>query len=304
MNTSKILMPFKRELWEYKGSFIGLPLIISGLVVFFAVFGLIQLSGSDEAIYALTNNGLNLVLDETDNAQFPTAHFSDGKLAPFVYGFLSFFIWLSTLVSIYYLLGSLYDDRKDRSILFWKSMPVSEFQNVLTKFVTALFIVPIIALIVAFLTGLVLALIGGVWLSSLGVDSFSAIWSELGIFSAFFYTFVFSIVTSVWVAPFFGWILFVSSISTKPPILLAVVPPLVLIILERMFLGSSYFLAIIGNYIPDFSHVESIAIFGFDTLFLAMTKSFLTDISFWFGMVLTVGFVAGSIWFRNNRYEL
>src|SRR3546814_13401578 len=72
-------------------------------------------------------------------------------LFPYTTLFRSPFIVLAFVV-FFYCLGALYDERKDRSVLFWKSLPVSDAQTVLSKVGSAVVVAPVLAVIASLVT--------------------------------------------------------------------------------------------------------------------------------------------------------
>ena len=85
-----------------------------------------------------------------------------------LYGIHQLFVTVTAFVLLYYMLSCLYTDRKDRSILFWKSMPVSENRNVAVKFITAVLVVPIVATLISWLTQICYLVLATVLVSRIG----------------------------------------------------------------------------------------------------------------------------------------
>ncbi|KAB7762185.1 ABC transporter permease, partial [Xanthomonas maliensis] len=129
----------KREYWEHRGGFVWAQVITGGIAVFFALLGAVigavnarnQLSGVD--FNAGDLSGYTRTLGQV----------GDGLLL----GGIGIASVVLAFVVFFYALGSLYDDRRDRSVLFWKSLPVSDVQTVLSKAAWALLLAPLISIV-------------------------------------------------------------------------------------------------------------------------------------------------------------
>jgi ABC-2 type transport system permease protein len=146
------------------------------------------------------------------------------------------FYSVMAVYSGWYLLDCLYADRKDRSILFWKSLPISDVRTVLSKLAIALVIVPVVYFVAADVTSLIAAFI----LSVRARDSLgTALWQPdlwLQIQVLWIYTII---VSAVWYLPVVGWLLAVSAWAKRAVILWSILPPFVLYLIERVFFGTS-----------------------------------------------------------------
>lgn len=138
----------KRELWEHKGMLLWTPIAVGSLTT---------LLGAAMMLLTLTGRQLwgQVTITALDNVMFPaldalaTAHALVTTPLCIMLGLLVFF----------YCLGAMHDERRDGSILFWKSLPVSDRLTVASKALTALLVAPLITLAVALAAGLVLLLI-------------------------------------------------------------------------------------------------------------------------------------------------
>jgi len=151
------------------------------------------------------------------------------------------------IVSFYYALDTLYGERRDRSILFWKSLPVSDLTTVLAKALVLLVILPVIAIAVTLLTeGIVLSLSIAV-LAAHGL-SVAAFWAQLApiqMMNGLLYHIV--TVHILWYAPLYCWLMLISAWSKRAPLLWALLPPFAIVVFERVAFHTSYFL----NFIED-----------------------------------------------------
>lgn len=143
------------------------------------------------------------------------------------------------IVALYYSIEALHGERSDRSILFWKSLPVSDWTAVLAKASIPLLAVPLISFVVTFGTYLAMALISSAALTSSGMSS-AMVWHNLSLFQqAWLMLYHLVTVHGLWWAPFYGWALLVSAWARRAPLLWATLPVLAVIALERLTFGTS-----------------------------------------------------------------
>ncbi len=142
------------------------------------------------------------------------------------------------LVGVFYCLDALYGERRDRSILFWKSLPVSDLTTVLSKASIPLVVLPGLVFGIAVATQLVMLLLSTMVLlgSGLGV---ATLWTRLFQMTP---VLVYGLtVHALWHAPLYAWLLLVSSWARRTPFLWAVLPPLGIGVVERIAFQTSYF---------------------------------------------------------------
>jgi len=151
------------------------------------------------------------------------------------------------LISIFYSVEALYGERRDRSILFWKSMPVSDLTTVLAKASIPLFVLPLIAFAVTVAAEIIMLLLSSFVLLASGL-SVATLWTQLQLHQVMFLL-LYHIVTAhmLWYAPFYAWLLLVSAWARRAPFLWGVLPPLALIVFENIAFHSSNFAALIND---------------------------------------------------------
>jgi ABC-2 type transport system permease protein len=214
-------------------------------------------------------------------------------------------------IGFVYSLDALYADRRDRSVLFWKSLPLSDAETVLSKFTTAVVIIPVVALIGSLLAQLLVAGGGSVMLGISGVPG-ATMWQHDATFGAVAAVFVACSTAMLWYAPLVAYLMLASAWAPKGPFLWAVLPPVALTLLEKIVLGTGY----VGTFVADRikgpmrlldSGMES----GADgtTLHLSQIdlagglKSFYSSPELWMGVVAAVLMLAAAIWVRRYRDE-
>jgi len=168
-----------------------------------------------------------------------------------------FFLLIMLATSVNYLLGTLYNDRRDGSILFWKSMPVAERQEIVAKMLTVCLLVPAIYLLASIFTQLCSALLAmlAVWRMDMepaevvlaNIDVPGLVGTQLGGL----------VIWILWTLPLYAWLLFCSAAARRSPLMLALAIPLALVLLEQLFFGSDYLSSAIGAHIPQRSSSEA-----------------------------------------------
>lgn len=223
----------RRELWEHRIGMIWAPLIAGGVSLVLSTFALImsvlaikkrQASGLAIPSDSVQINGLQLSdlianLDAEQLRQLGSglnlSLLASGSWALLVLAFVTFF----------YAAGALYDDRRDRSILFWKSLPVSDLATVVSKAVTALLVAPLLAVIASILTltgflGLICVAVA--WLGCSPMTLVLGPASPLAVIG----TLIGAIpVYALWALPTVGWLLLCSALLPRVPFLLALLVP-------------------------------------------------------------------------------
>lgn len=131
-------------------------------------------------------------------------------------------------VLFFYLLGSLYDDRRDRSILFWKSLPVSDTETVLTKVAVAAIGAPLLAWAVTVLMHLGFLAVLGLFVLGHGLSPMELVWGPAEPLALAAKLLAIVPVNALWAMPAIGWLLLVSAFARSKPFLWAVALPVAL----------------------------------------------------------------------------
>ena len=210
----------KREYWENRGGFLWAQLITGGIAVLFAALGVVI--GVIGAHYNdITATG-QAVIDNQQEYAHALGWIGDGLLL----GGIGIASNVLAFVVFFYSLGSLYDDRRDRSILFWKSLPISDNQTVLAKVMWAVLLAPLISIAIGLLVGLALWLIVIAGAAATGVPSPWAMATHshpLRLLGLVLSTLPIGL---LWSLPTIGWLMFCSAWASSKPFLWAVLLPL------------------------------------------------------------------------------
>ena len=262
----------RRELWEHRAIYLA-PLVVAGLALIGFLFGTVRLPHA-------VRIGMT-----------PAGHEKAFQAIAAPYEFVAFAVLLTGLaVAVLYCLGALYGERRDRSILFWKSLPVSDLTTVLAKAAVPMLVQPVVLFAVIIVAQLIMLALSLVVVAGAGLD--------VGAFAA--HTPVWRLVTylieglpfiGVWYAPLYAWLLLVSACARRTPSLWALAAPLVLGLVERLALGTHFFwhwlgLRLVGPFAGMAGKGRDIG---------------WTSPHVWIGLALAAAFLAAAIWLRRSR---
>ncbi|MEH6583164.1 MAG: hypothetical protein V7754_14580 [Halioglobus sp.] len=204
------------------------------------------------------------------------------------------------MVSMNYLLASLYIDRKDRSILFWRSMPVSEWEEVLSKLGIALVIAPAIFIAASMLIQVAYILVAMLMVWRMDMDPFQLILGNIEFGSLVFNQLAGWLLTALWIAPVYAWLLLASAAAKRSPFMFAVAPIIVLLLVEKVFLGSDFFATALANHIPHYAN-EGDAL-GF--YLVGPNWATLNYFGLFQGLLFTAVALTGAVYLRRYRFEI
>ena len=318
--TAKFKWLLRREYWENRGGFFWGPVIAGAIIVGLNL--ILAVIGSIAARRSMGSSGF--VFDNADTHEVGQAlgAMGDGML---VGGVIVACIVLAFVV-FFYALGCLYDDRRDRSILFWKSLPVSDGQMVLSKLAWALVLAPVLAVAIGLLIGLALWLISALTITVNGVPAAHAVFTQSHPLRIIGGVLACLPVYMAWALPTIGWLMFCSAAARSKPFLWAVlVPVLACVVISMMTILPGVDIAhdkvwytvvyrgllsvIPGGWYPVVGGVvgESAHIGTPDDLAGAidLTRSWhvFATADLWIGAVVGVAFIAAAIRLRRWRDE-
>lgn len=234
MNTMKMLV--KREYWENKGGIFWAQAIVGAFYALMLVIGFTIVTFSFKHGDSANFNGIN-IHDLSGHMSAKDIHeAAQGLSAVYLPSVLPLLIVLAFVV-FFYSLSSLYDDRKDKSILFWKSMPVSDTQTVLSKLFTILVVTPIVPLIIGFFIFIVLFTTVAICTQVLGVNIAGPTLGMSDLYLLPLQIFACLPIYILWAFPSVAWFMMVSAWAPRFPILWAVGVPVMIGVLISFAAG-------------------------------------------------------------------
>lgn len=211
------------------------------------------------------------------------------------------FLLLLLVTSINYLLGTFNQDRRDGSILFWKSMPVSEAQEVAVKMLVVCLLAPLVYLVLSIVAQLASVSLSLLVVSRMDMDPQQVILDNIDFVALFRGQVSGLLIWMLWTAPFYAWLLLCSAAARRSPLLLALAIPVALIILEQLFIGSDYVSSAIGQHIPHLGGEEGSAPLGF--YFGEPQWGALDFADMLLGLLAAAALLLATTWFRKHRFE-
>lgn len=139
------------------------------------------------------------------------------------------------IVTVFYCLDCLYAERKDGSILFWRSLPVTDTETVVSKLLVAMLVIPAISYVAILATHVLVLLMASVWVEMQDGSAIHLLWNGAALLDIWAAILVVVWAVPLWLAPFIGWFLFVSAAVKRSPLLLALLPLAVLPLIGLTF---------------------------------------------------------------------
>jgi ABC-2 type transport system permease protein len=289
MNISTWLI--RREFWENRAIWM-IPAIFGALLILGALFGQVSLP--------------RLTTQEQMHEAAAAYQVIVGAM---------FYVVMSVYAT-WYLLDCLYADRRDRSILFWKSLPISDAKTVLSKLIVAMVLIPLVYFAAADATALISAFILSIRArASIG----SALWQP-DVWWQIQVLWVYCIVTTaLWYLPIAGWLMLVSAWAKRAVMLWAILPPLVAYILERAIFGTHVIGRVLAVRLAGLPYVafngakhvwtegkgvvdnEGVPV---TVWHLINPSGFFTSAETWIGAAVGIALIVGAIQLRTRRTEV
>jgi ABC-2 type transport system permease protein len=267
----------QRELWETRSIYIA-PLAVAAVILAGFLISTIHLAGKMRAALALSPAQQNQAIQQ------PYA-FAEGVL-------MGTFL----IVAVFYCLDALYGERRDRSILFWKSLPVSDLTTVLAKASIPVLILPLVTFAVTVVTQWIMALLSTVVLLASGLSA-ATLWNHLPLFQMWLGLFDHLVgFHGLWYAPFYCWMLLVSAWARRAPFLWAALPPLAIGVVEKIAFNTSYFAAMLKYRFAGSPDADAM-----HPMTHLSPVPFLISPGLWIGLVVAAAFLAAAIRLRRYR---
>jgi len=316
----------KREYWESRRGFLWAPFWAAAVLLILTLLGMIAGEVWSARMHGGDHVQMGISLDRI--LQSAASHDTTDLVVGLNYTMSAFAVLVGIVLSFvifFYLLGALYDDRKDRSILFWKSLPLSDTGTVLSKVTSAIFVAPLIAAVVVLAGYIGLQMLISLWLLGHGANPIPLLWLHTDPFALWFRMLVSIPVSALWALPTVGWLLLWSAAVRSKPFLWAIIVPLIVGVLNlwiglldlphiresfywRDLFGRALFSVIPGSWVSPqvggagFSvhHGEWVTqgLLSYEAMGRALVSP-----EMWIGAAVGVALIAAAIWFRRWRDE-
>ncbi len=277
----------RRELWENRSIYIA-PLAVTGVVLFASLISMVGLPRRMQSLPTL---------DAAAQHALVVRPFSMAP-APIMFATL--------LVGLFYSLDALYGERRDRSILFWKSLPVSDRTTVLSKASVPLVVLPLVAFALSVATVSIMLLLSTVVLLVNGMNP-GALWSEYRFLQEPLIMLYGLTVHALWFAPVYAGLLLVSVWARRTPVLWAALPLFAISVVEKLAFNTAHFPALLkyrvtGAMEEAFPVSPASGDFeGLDQLSQLTPGRFLGSPGLWLGLALAAVFLAAAVRLRRDR---
>jgi ABC-2 type transport system permease protein len=281
--TRPLYWSIRRELWENRSIYIA-PLAAAGVFMLGFLISLIGLPHKMRALPALdpSHQGEAVVMPY---------HFAAGLIMA-----------TALIVGVFYCLDALHGERRDRSILFWKSLPVSDLTTVLSKASIPLVVLPLLTFAITVATQLIMLLLSTLVLLGSAL-SVATLWTQLSLFQMSLMLFYHLLTVHVlWHAPIYSWLLLVSGWARRAAFLWAVLPMLAICVVEKIAFNTSHLAAMLGRRLAG--GAEAVAFpgrFPIDPGMQLTPGKFLSTPGLWIGLVFALALLAAAVRLRRYR---
>jgi|ERR1035438_5564570 ABC-2 type transport system permease protein len=279
--TRRMYWSLRRELWESRSIYLA-PLAVAALILVASLIGTIHLPGK------LHNPSLDPMQQQ--------------ELIEQPYTFAALLLMFTTfVVGVFYCVDALQGERRDRSILFWKSLPVSDLTTVLSKASIPFVVLPLVTFAVTVVTQGMMLLLASARL--LGSGQSATLWTHVSLFQMWVMLLYHLVaVHALWWAPLWGWLLLVSAWARRAAFLWATLPLLAIGILEKIAFNTSHFAALLGHRF--LGSPGSVASSGNGMSMASLTPSpgqFLASPGLWIGLAFAAACLAAAVRLRRSR---
>jgi ABC-2 type transport system permease protein len=274
----------RRELWENRSIYLA-PLAVAALILAGFLISTIHLPDTMRASLALSPVQQHLLIEQP-------------------YNFAALLIMATTsIVAVFYCLDALHGDRRDRSILFWKSLPVSDLTTVLSKASIPLVVLPLLTFAITIVTQWMMLLLSTAVLLSSGL-SVAPLWTHVSLFQmSLMLLFHLLAIHALWYAPIYCWLLLVSGWARRLAFLWAVLPLLAIAVVEKIAFNTSHFAAMLAYRLSAGREGAAFAtgVMSMHPLAQINPGQFLISPGLWIGLAAAAVFLAAAVQLRRYR---
>jgi len=273
-----------RELWENRSVYVA-PMIVAIVVLLGFLVSTVGLPERRRAV---------LLLDPAKARAAIEAPYSMAAIMLILTAFI---------VGVFYCLDALYGERRDRSILFWKSLPVSDRTTLLSKTTIPLLVLPLVTFAIIVVTQLVMLVWTSILLITHGMSPTST-WTYFPLFRNSLILVYGLAAIALWHAPIYGWALLVSGWARRATFLWAVLPFLAIAFFERITFGTSHFALMLKDRLMGFAPKAFAFSMGSVDCPRLTPGTYLSTPGLWLGLLFAAVFITATIRLRRYRGPL
>ena len=273
----------RRELWENRSIYIA-PLAVAALFLTGFLISMVHLPDKMRAALALSPMQQHELIGKP-------------------YNFAALLLMGTTfIVAVFYCLDALHGERRDRSVLFWKSLPVSDLTTVLSKASIPIVVLPLVTFAITLATQFIMLLASTAVLLGSGV-SVATLRTHVPLWHmSLMLLYHLLAIHGLWYAPMFGWLLLVSGWARRAPFLWAALPLLAIGVVEKIAFNSSHFAAMLNYRMggPQ-GAAQTPVTMSMDSLTQVTPGQFLISPGLWIGLIVAAAFIAAAVRLRRYR---
>jgi ABC-2 type transport system permease protein len=283
--TRPLYWSLRRELWENRSIYFA-PLAVAAIILFGFLISTMYLPARMRAAVALDPMQQRELIEQ-----------------PFNFAAL-LLMGTTFIVAVFYCLDALHGERRDRSILFWKSLPVSDLTTVLAKASIPLVVLPLLTFAIIIATQWVMLLLSTAVLLGSGL-TVAPLWTQLPWFqTSLMLLFHLVAVHALYYAPIYGWLLLVSGWARRATFLWAGLPLLAICVVEKIAFNTSHFAGMLEARLsggPEAGDLPVTGVVAIHPLTHLAPLHFLGSPGLWVGLVVFAAFLAAAV--RLRRYQ-
>jgi ABC-2 type transport system permease protein len=283
--TRPLYWSVRRELWENRSIYFA-PLAVAAIILFGFLISTIYLPARMRAALALDPMQQRGLIEQ-----------------PFNFAAL-LLMGTTFVVALFYCLDALHGERRDRSILFWKSLPVSDLTTVLSKASIPLLVLPLLTFAIVIATQWIMLLLSTAVLLGSGL-SVTTLWAHASLFQTWLMLLLHLLaVHALYYAPIYGWLLLVSGWARRAAFLWAALPLLAICVVEKIAFNTSHFAGMLQSRLsggPEAGDFPVAGLVAIHPLTHLAPLHFLSSPGLWVGLVVFAAFLAAAV--RLRRYQ-
>ncbi|MDG2061890.1 MAG: hypothetical protein P8J93_08765 [SAR86 cluster bacterium] len=293
---SNLLTLISREIQEYKYGLVYAPWIVGIILCSIVVLVYLGFAEIKTSQFTFTS----LIYADPDVVTYMKTIDSNTKLEIIRTGLIVLGLPMLVVMSFAiasYSLSTFYDERKDKSIIFWRSLPVSDANIIFSKILVAVIIAPLVVLPALVALHLFSLLAVSIFFYFSNIVSFGWVWE------AYSFTDWMKVILSLWVQglwslPIIAWLMFAGALFKKP-IIGAILPLVSIVVLERVALSTNIFYS---NFMDRLKPWPNMVSSSEEVRFIQLpeiTDLFSTSI-FWYGLIFSVILCAAINYVRSR----